>query len=363
MTFTERGQPRILVVDDNESVQLVLSLGLVENGFDVMTAASGEEGLKLARSQRPDVILLDVMMPRLSGHEVCQQLQDDEHTRNIPIIFLSARTTTPDRVKGLESGAVDYVTKPFDMTEVLTRIRVALRTGQRQKEQERALEQRKKEFVHLLSHEMATPLSAIHGFTELLEAGLSRMNVASQLDCLREIGRSSRILAGTLDDMLALAESETFSNRKPMDLVQIVRDVTDELAGTREEQAQSLRLDLPSQANVIGHPRFLPRAVHALVSNAQKFGGRHNSIDIQLQSDPDTVRLTVADAGPGVPEKDFERIFERFYQRDASRTRAHAGMGVGLAVARRVARALGGDVTLQSVVGKGSRFVLSLPHS
>jgi two-component system sensor histidine kinase/response regulator len=354
--------PRVLIVDDNESVVLVLSLALREHGFKVLTATNGEEGLDVARSERPDVILLDVMMPQLSGLEVCERLQRDESTRDIPVIFLSARTTTPDRVRGLESGAVDYVTKPFDLDEVLSRVRVALRTGQRQRSHEAALEKLKKEFVHLLSHEMATPLTAIRGFTELLESGLSGMDASSQMDYLREISRSSRHLSGTLDDMLALAETETFTQRQPMDLAATVREVADLLENERREARQKLHLVLsPEPVTVLGHPRFLPRAVYALLSNAQKFGGPETEIRIEVERRGDGARAVFEDQGPGVEEGQQERIFERFYQHDISRTRHHPGLGVGLAVARRVARALGGDVTVGRGAGRGARFTLMLP--
>lgn len=354
--------PRILVVDDNESVLLVLSLALAESGFEVMTASSGEAGLEMAQAQRPDVILLDVMMPHLSGLEVCERLQNDQRTRDIPIIFLSARATTPDRVKGLERGAVDYVTKPFDLEEVMSRVRVALRTFQRQRDQEAEMEKLKREFIHLLSHELATPLTAIRGFTELLETGLSGLDSASQLEYLHEISRSSRHLSGTLDDMLALAEAEKFNNLQPMDIQQVIKGEARDLEPLREARRQQLIIDQPDETLwAQGHPRFLPRAIHALLSNACKFGGFETTVRIKVVREADMAIVTFDDEGPGIDSALHERIFERFYQIDPSRTRRHPGLGVGLAVARRVARALGGEVLVSAREGGGSRFTLTLP--
>lgn len=349
-------------MDDNDGVLLLLSVGLRENGFDVLTARSGEDGLALAMQNHPDVILLDVMMPQMSGLQVCETLQNDAGTRNIPIIFLSARSAPPDRIIGLEQGAVDYVTKPFDLQEVLTRVRVVLRSRERVLEHEAALERLKKEFVRILSHEMAAPLTAIRGFTELLETGWSRLGPSEQMAYLQEIDRNSLLMAGTLDDLLALVESENFSQRQTLDLVSLVQSTASTLEVDRVARKQVLELNLPAaEVRVVGHQRFLARALYALLSNAQKFGSPGGVIKVQLACAEDAARLTVTDNGPGIPPGELERIFDKFYQVDASRTRSHDGMGVGLAVARRVARGLGGDVSVDSELGHGARFTLMLP--
>ena len=121
---------RILCVDDTEDIRELLRMRLRAAGHEAFTAADGESGLELARTIQPDLILLDLMMPGLSGYEVCQRLKESPTTRRIPIIFLTARSEIDDRVRGLELGAVDYIGKPFDASELMARLRVALRTKQ-----------------------------------------------------------------------------------------------------------------------------------------------------------------------------------------------------------------------------------------
>lgn len=362
MTNGDTPLARILVVDDNRQIVDILRLGLMACGFDVLTATDGQQAIDRAVQELPDLILLDVMMPVMGGHEVCETLKDEPRTRDIPIIFVSACAEVPDRVQGLELGAVDYVTKPFDMNEVASRVRAALRTRARQVERTRDLDKLKSDFVHLLTHEIATPLTAIQGFSELLEMGLSNMSPNTQMDCLRAINQSSRRLTGALDDFLCLAQGGVLAPTGSVSLVKIIREQVDELAGEYTDRRQVVDVeaaaDLPPVAT---HQRFLPRAVYHLLANAFKFSPAGATVHVRVTREAGVVTMEVRDCGPGIPADVQEKIFDRFYQVDPSKTRAYAGMGIGLAVARTLARALRGDVNLRSSTPEGSVFALSLP--
>jgi signal transduction histidine kinase len=358
---------RVLVVDDNQSILKVVAMGLQSKGFDVITASNGREGLERAIASDPDLILLDIEMPEVSGLQVCEQLQENPSTRNIPIIFLSALSEIPDRIRGLDLGAVDYVVKPFDVDELMSRVKAALRVRERHSATEHQLDSLKKEFLQLVSTEMTHPLSAIRGFSELLELGLSHMDPTSQMDCLREINRSSKALSGLLDDFTILAQADDIKPTNSMDLMQVIREVVADLQRESQALGQTAELSLPSEPppRVPGHPRFLTRAVHHLIANAQKYAGPAGHVRVVVAYDPTTehVKMMVEDNGPGIAATYHEKVFEKFFQLDSTQARgqAGAGMGIGLPVARAVARGLGGDVTLWSLQGKGSRFTLSLP--
>jgi len=297
----------------------------------------------------------------MDGLEVCQRLKEEPATQDIPIIFLSARVEVQDRIKGLDLGAVDYVTKPFDMDEVASRIRAALRTRMKTMETAQQLEGMKKEFLSLLAHEMASPLTAIRGFAELLEMGLSNMDARAQMECLKEINRSSRVMSGTLDDFLSLAQEPQQAGR-PLEVNPAVREAVEELAAEREKRKLTLHLELPEVSpQVKAHPRFLTRGIFQLLSNAQKFSADGGEIWLKVHNNGDSVLIEVRDQGIGIAPDNQEKIFEKFYQVDPSRTRSFSGMGIGLAVARRVARGLGGEVTVESALGKGATFVMRLP--
>ena len=363
MTNGDPPMARILVVDDNRQIVDVLRLGLRACSFDVLTATNGQEAINRAINELPDLILLDVMMPVMGGHEVCAILKDESRTRDIPIIFVSACTEVPDRVQGLELGAVDYVTKPFDMNEVASRVRAALRTRARQVERTQDLDRLKSDFVHLLTHEIATPLTAIQGFSELLEMGLSHMSPNTQMDCLRAINQSSRRLSGAMDDFLCLAQSGGTSPPGSASLPKIIQEQIDELAGELADSRHTVVVE-PTEADlpaVASHPRFLPRAVYHLLSNAFKFSPAGSTLRVKVAREAGQVTMEVSDCGPGISADLREKVFERFYQVDPSKTRPYAGMGIGLAVARTLARALCGDVIIRSSTPEGSVFVLSLP--
>ena len=195
---------RILVVDDTEDIRELLRMRLIANGYGCLTAENGLSGLAAAQEHRPDLILLDLMMPDMNGYEVCRQLKQSPATRRIPVIFLTARTDVVDRVQGLALGAVDYINKPFDSRELLARVEVALRTKRMMDDLERANSELRASSVT----DAMTRLYNRRYFEERLSeelAGCERNGVAAaclllDLDHFKQVNDSHGHLAG--DDVI-----------------------------------------------------------------------------------------------------------------------------------------------------------------
>jgi signal transduction histidine kinase len=575
----------VLIIDDEPINLGVMSDYLGSFGLEVLVARGGQSGLEKARYARPDLVLLDVLMPGMDGFETCRRLKADEALRDIPVLFMTALAETEHKIKGFGVGAVDYITKPFQDEEVLARVtahlrirdltrelqgaketlerRVEERTAElaqaneklqveiaerRQAEKEvrrratqqealntiisaaaaaldlpdllrialdhtlqalrlemgaiwiadqlalrglapefgpanaqaaraadldipgpiavkdwereadlhalgkaigksvttlgplmarfgirasitvpvavegkrigglsvvvseprswspeevalveavgrqlgttaerlqllervqrhadrlaRALEQQQEldrlrsEFVRNVSHELRTPLALIRGYTELLETGILGELQSEQQASVVVIARRARAMAKMMDDFAAIVDVETKLQRRPVDLAALVHEMlTDLQVQTTVEQATlTLTVEIaPDLSPMSGDAIQLERVVDNLLDNALKFTPAGGHIAVRLWQEGENLVLEVSDTGIGIPDDQLERVFERFYQIDGSTTRRYGGTGLGLALVKEIVEAHEGHVTVQSTMGKGSTFTVTLP--
>lgn len=374
----------ILVVDDTTDTLRLLADILTAAGFAVRAADSGELALTSAFLQPPELVLLDIRMPKMDGFEVCRRLKADPRTASVPIIFLSGATEMGGRIEGFRLGAVDFMVKPFEREELLMRVRTHLELGRLHKELEQRVRARtaelvlsnleleratrmKDEFLATMSHELRTPLTAVIGLSEvLLEEIYGRLS-PEQRDSVQTIERSGRHLLALINDILDLSKLEAKS-------VELDWEDCDAAVVARESlhfialQSQKKQIDVgfetdPDLPVLQADPRRLKQMLINLLSNAVKFTspGGHIGLQVRHSSVADAVEFTVWDTGIGIKPEDVEKLFQPFVQIDGGLARKYEGTGLGLVLVRRTARLHGGDVTLQSSLGEGSRFTLSLP--
>jgi signal transduction histidine kinase len=307
------------------------------------------------------------MMPGESGLDLCRELGADPTTRDLPVLFLSARAATEDKITGLTLGAVDYLAKPFDPAELVARCRAALRTRERAREAaSRELESFKGEVLGLVSHEFRTPLSIVLGYAELLRARGDHLNSQQRDLFVREIASGSTRLARLVEDVLLLTSPPP--PLQAMDLREPVDMAVDATTADFQRRRVTLELNQPDDPLFVqGSPLSLTAAIRHLLENAVNFSPPGGRVVVTLTREPVfpagrfQVRLTVADEGPGIPPAEQSRIFERFYQVSRGTRREHGGLGLGLALVQQVATQHGGSVQVDSTVGEGSRFSLELP--
>jgi two-component system sensor histidine kinase/response regulator len=344
----------ILVVDDTPTNLRVVVECLEGLGHTVVIAQDGEEGLQRAAFVRPDLILLDVLMPGMDGLETCRRLKSQPGTRAIPVIFMTALTGIEDKIAGFRAGAVDYVTKPLEVNELAARITTHLQLHALQRLQARqnarlqheVAERRRAEqelvasidgvrnVSNAIAHDLRTPLSALRA---RLEAVLLAAPPAAEV--LQEVEAALGDVDGVIDifnALMRLAEIDAGVRRSGfvrLDLGRIACEAMEFYLPLAELRKIDLRVDAAPGLAVDGDPQLLAQALGNLVDNAIKFAGEGSSVTIAAGRAGDVLTLAVRDHGPGIPERDKPKVVQRFYRGDRSRATPGAGLGLALVLA------------------------------
>ncbi len=367
---------KILVVDDDPRNVRLLEGIYRAAGYAVEKASSGSEALMRAEEAPPDLVLLDVMMPGMSGHDVCRRLKANERTRLIPIVLVTALSSTEDKVEGLDLGADDFVSKPVNRLELLAKTRSLLRVKVLHDEVLRAneelakkndellrLEQLKESLTQMIVHDLKNPLTAIVGNLHLLlqsadEPGRIARRAALALD-------SSRVMMRMILNLLDIGRME--ENRLELDLAPLaLADVTEacvqEAGGLISSAGIGVRTDFPAElAPARADKGLLERVVANLLSNAIKHTPEGGTITIGARERGGEAVLYVSDTGEGIPEAYHTVIFEKFRQAEVKRAGVRTDHGLGLTFCRMAVEAHGGRIWVESAPGRGSTFYVSLP--
>lgn len=377
----------VLVVDDEPRNLEVLTHILGTQGFQIFTAEDGEEGLEKARAELPDVILLDVVMPQMDGFEVCRHLKADPATLYIPVALITALRGVRERTRGAEAGADEFISKPFDSIELITRVkslarikrlydqlrstnheleqRVAERTAELQRALRdlRELDRLKSEFIANVSHELRTPLLHVKGTVTLLADGALGALTPEQTHGLQVAETAAEQLERVVEDVIDFNEV----HGRPLDLEPVaVSEVCQSAIQTILPRAQRrnivVRLVVPAELPPVRADAVaLTRILRHLLDNAVKFSPTDGLVQVLAERRGDKIRLAVQDHGPGILPDERERIFMLFYQSDGSSTRRAGGMGLGLALVRKLLAAHGTVIELDTELGHGSTFYFELP--
>ena len=373
---------RLLICDD-DPINLEVLWGALHDCYEVTQAEGGAECLEALRSGSFDLLLLDIMMPQVSGYDVLRTMKEEGLLERIPVIVLSAKTSTESVVKGLGLGASDYLGKPFHREELLRRIGTQLEIVRHRallemqvREKSRALDvaehanQIKTQFLANMSHEIRTPINGIVGFASLalLEEGEDREQleeyIQSVLDC-------SQNLLRIVDNVLDVAKIEAAAlelESEECRLVDLIEPLTGEWRTTASNLGLGFDLVVEEGLQEFRLRTALERArqtIDGVVDNALKFTPK-GRVDVRVAStvlseERPGILVEVRDTGVGIPTELHEEIFQPFLQADMDMNRQFDGIGVGLSISRAIARRLGGDIELESEVGEGSVFRILLP--
>jgi len=351
---------RIVWADDNADMREYVRR-LLAPRYDVEAFADGEAALAAVRAKPPDLVLTDVMMPKLDGLGLLRALRADPRTRTIPMIVLSARAGEEGRIEGLAAGADDYVTKPFSARELLARIAAQLEIARIRNTSENALreaDRRKDEFMAMLAHELRNPLSAIALGADLLKR--VKLDDPKARFAVPAIERQAKQLQRLADDMLDMARAtygKLTLQKERVHLLEMAKAVAALQAKTR----QGVKIDVGGEpAWVDGDAARVQQMIGNLIENAMKYGGR--KIQVRVRRDEAWSRLSVQDDGQGIAPDLLPDLFKPFVQGEQPLDRAAGGLGLGLALVDRLAALHGGSVEARSDgPGKGSTFTLSLP--
>jgi signal transduction histidine kinase len=361
---------KILIVDDERDLVGMLALVLQKKGYETALAYDGTEAWDRIQSEKVDLIILDLMLPDLDGWEICRMVRQDERKeiRGIPILILSARALTEDRVHGLGLGADDYMTKPFSSAELVIRVGKILEKSQairglyeevdhlRGKMEEQEVGLRK------VVHDLKTPLISMGASAKLL---MRKSEQEESLDFLRSIYENSLRLTRWLEEILLFSDSPFKGMVKEMEEVEmqtLVKRTVDLLRASGREK--KIEIDFRSQSHlpsIFCNVRWMQRALENLLANALKYTPEGGKVGVTVgpSEDGEAVEIVVKDNGIGIHAEDLPRIFEPFQRgRNASGER---GIGLGLSLVKEVIDLHAGKITVQSEPQKGSKFSITLP--
>jgi len=367
----------ILIVDDEKSNLLVLN-DILSGDYTLFMARGGLEAVKRANEYIPDLILLDIIMPDTDGYAVLAELKKSEKTQGIPVIFITGLSDPEDEEKGLELGAVDYISKPFSPAIVKLRIKNHLKiinqTRQIIKNEIAVRSSRiRSEFLSRVSHEMRTPLNAIMGLTVIAQR---TAKIDEKNDMLERVMESSTHLLKLVDDILDMSDIEDNKLRLSVyefGFTAMMEEIIKKAAPDIREKNHSLLtvFDKEIPGRLIGDERRLARAVANLLSNAIKFTPKNGEIQInafieKIENETAALRIEVIDNGVGMSPEEQGKIFIPFEQADCGSDRKFGGAGLGLSISKYIAGLMGGGIRIESEPGKGTKVsftaVLLLPR-
>jgi signal transduction histidine kinase len=352
----------ILIVDDTPLNLDVLGSMLTRHGYKVRPAPSGALALRAAQSKPPDLILLDILMPDMDGYSVCQELKQDEITRDIPVIFISALDDALDKVRAFQVGGVDYITKPFQLEEVLARIQNHLALDRLRKEVEE-LSTLKDQVIRTVSHDLVVPLDIVRFCTQAAMSCAAVQADPEALSNLQMAQETATQMHGLVTSLLDLSRIEAGLqlDLRAISLPSLLTEQIKHHSIAAEQQTLSLQLILPPEVTLIVDPRRIRQVLSNLLTNAIKYTPAGGTITLAADVKPTEVIIRVEDTGLGIPPEDLTRIFEKFHRVDTTQHMAIKGTGLGLSIVKAIVEQHGGRIWVASHLGAGSCFYVALP--
>ncbi len=379
MNQTDIERSTILIVDDTPASIDVLVEALERVEFRLLVAQSADEVFERIANIRPDIILLDILMPGTDGFEVCRRLKADEDTKDIPVLFMTALSDTSDKIRGFELGAADYITKPFQHEEVLARIKAHLTIRKLQQDlndalvrrSKRQMEELRQNIIASLPHEFYTPLNGIFGFANIIVETHDRMSKESIVEYVRFIYESAERLHRTIQNYLTYAEIEiiasnpeqvkkcqngTMSNSK----VQIEYIAKENAVRAKRMSDLVIESEAVPVFTIPISESYFHKLMQELIENAFKFSNAGTKVHIRTAIQDDKFRIYISDKGRGMSAEQIAEVGA--YMQFERRIYEQQGTGLGLIIAKRLAEIHKGRLTVESG-GKnhGVRYIVEFP--
>lgn len=361
----------ILVVDDVISNVLLLKVLLAAQKFNVITASNGMEAIDITKKQQPDLILLDVMMPGMSGFEVAQKLKNDPEVQHIPIIFLTALNSTADIVTGFKVGANDFISKPFNKEELVIRVnhQISLIAAKRiilQKTEElKKTIQGRDKMYSVIAHDLRSPLGSIKMVLNMFVMTMSPQMIGEeQYEMLDSANKSTEELFTLLDNLLKWTKTQTGRLTvvfQDFELVKSISGVLEIFSLVSSSKNIELIFDSNEEINVRGDIDMVKTITRNLLSNAIKFSFSGSKIIIEVKKIDNMAVVSVKDFGKGMSQEEQQKLFNSETHFSKYGTNNEEGSGLGLLLCKDFATKNKGDLWLQSEEGKGSTFFFSIP--
>ena len=371
---------KILLVDDTP--ENIDTLGTLLKDYKRQVALNGEKALKLARKDpKPDLILLDIMMPGIDGYEVCTELKKDIETRDIPIIFLTSKTDRESLLKGFDIGAQDYITKPFDVRELMARVKTQLEIVESRKKLKSVniwleeivdkrtqelgkanmellgLDEAKNDFLKMISHEIRTPLNGIVGATYLLNDVMGDDNEFGEFVDMLKVSVDRLENFSTTALVITQLQADNYVISKELNKAE---NVVDSCIDSLEEYSKEQNLDIrkgivDSNIEINIDEKLFTRALKSVIHNAVKYSRERDKVTVNALKNDQNTTIEVVDKGTGFTEDALNRLFQPF---GMGEKHYDQNVGLSLRAAKMIMKAHNGDIIIENQSGKGAKVSL-----
>lgn len=362
----------ILVVDDVVANVLLVKVLLTRLNYKVLTASDGIEAVKITTAAKPDLILLDVMMPHLNGYEVAEKLKSDPELQSIPIIFLTALTDTSDIVKGFQVGGSDFISKPFNKEELLIRVKhqISLIAAKRfilqQTEELKRTIQGRDKLYSVIAHDLRSPMASIKMVLNMLTMSISEDAIGEDMhQMLSMTNQSAEEVYSLLDNLLKWTKNQIGKYdvvKQEFDLVNTTAGVIQIFALVSETKDIKINFLQPTEPiEVYADVEMINTVARNLLSNALKFSYAGSEIVVNLEVVNDMAIVSVKDCGKGISAEDQKKLFHADSHFSKYGTNNEEGSGLGLLLCKDFIAKNNGQLWLESAEGLGSTFYFSVP--
>jgi len=381
LPFNEASKATILIVDDDDIVRTIMRAELEAEGFEIIEAADGVEACNHCWSELPDLVIADVVMPRMDGFTLCRELRANSVSQHIPILQATGLDDIASIEKAYEAGATDFIGKPLKWPILKHRVRYVLRSARAfetlrrnqdalvaAKETAEAANRAKSEFLANMSHELRTPLNAIIGFSSIMQKGMFGQLNEKYAEYAGMVCDSGTHLLAIINDILDLAKAESNKLELCEEDVDIARVIALSSTIVREmAEKAGVNYDV-TMVDVLPRVRAdstrLRQILINLLGNAVKFTPSGGNVSLSAEVTPDGgLQFRIADTGIGIPKDKMDVAMAPFGQVDSRLTRKYEGTGLGLPLTKRLVELHGGTLDLSSELGRGTVATVRLPHT
>jgi len=336
----------ILIVDDAPKNIQVLGTVLKEKGYQIKAATDGKQALAAVEKSLPDLILLDIMMPEMDGFATIKALKENPATRDIPVIFLTAKTETDDVVRGFELGAVDYVTKPFNSAELLARVKTHIDL-KNANEQISNISRERKELVHVLCHDLANPIGFVSSVMDLNKEDSTMLE--QMKEHIEKSMHNSLEIINLVRTMMALEDNKIDLTTSQFELESMIRESIAILDLKAKAKQITFDVSIPENQKVmVERVSFVNSVINNILTNAIKFSDTGGKIKISAREENDRVILVIKDNGIGMSEKLLQDLFDIRKKTSRKGTAGETGTGFGMPLIQKFVHAYGGEIRVSS---------------
>lgn len=361
--------PTILIVDDNSNNVKIIAITLRAFNYKLVIATNGQSAIDMVEKTRPDLVLMDVMMPGMDGYETCERIKSKKENENIPVIFLTALSEKANIIRGFEAGGVDYITKPFNKEELISRVKTHLELKftrdelQKNSNYLQSLNAVKDRMFSVIGHDLRSPLGSVKMTLEYLSETIEETSTEELKSTIDLLQKTTDEVFSLLENLLGWAKSQSGNlliTKEPIDLMDLGYKVYLLNKGNLKFKNIDFKLDIQPGTIVSADLNTITAVFRNLLSNAVKFTPDGGTISLLAKEVDDKILIEVKDSGVGIPPENLPKLFDSTKHLTTFGTNRESGSGLGLTLCYDFVKKNDGEIWAESTVGKGTSFFILL---